>query len=250
VKSLNLETFFQIHPRVAIGLSGGVDSSYLLHMAQLYAKCVHAYFVKTEFQPTFELHHAQDLASDLGADLTIIEISALSIAHVAENTKNRCYFCKQGIFSCILSAAKADGYDVILDGTNADDDLTDRKGAVALEELKVLSPLRLCGITKADIRQGAKEAGLFVWNKPAYACLATRVPTGMTIHASMLKNIECAEGYLYQQGFTDFRVRLTEAGALIQVLETQMDKVLAQRDSIIQTFSPLFDTITLDLRGR
>ena len=175
---MNLQKFFSRHPRAAVAFSGGVDSAYLLYAAKKYGEKVCAYYVKSEFQPRFELEDAVRLAAGLDAELKILELEVLSAPCVKENPSDRCYHCKRAIFSAIMEAAKEDGFPVLLDGTNASDDASDRPGMKALQELSVLSPLRECGLTKAKIRTLSKEAGLFTWDKPAYACLATRLPTG------------------------------------------------------------------------
>ena len=127
---------------------------------------------------------------------------------VKSNPKDRCYYCKNQVFGGILKAAKEDGFTEIMDGTNASDDAGDRPGMRALKEMKVLSPLRLSGIIKTALREYSRNAGLFTWNKPAYACLATRVPSGISIEASVLKDVEWAEKSLSDLGFRDFRVRV------------------------------------------
>ena len=150
--SMTLQEFFEEHPRVAIAFSGGVDSAYLLYAANKYAKEVRAYYVKSEFQPQFELDDALKLAKELNADVKVIKLSVLTNPDVCENPANRCYYCKRTIFSEITRAAQDDRFDVLLDGTNASDDIAERPGTKALAELSVLSPLRECGLTKAEIR--------------------------------------------------------------------------------------------------
>ena len=126
---------------------------------------------------------------------------------MAENPPDRCYYCKRTIFSKLAETALADGYELLIDGTNASDPEGERPGMRALREA-VLSPLRLCGITKDQVRRLSKEAGLFTWNKPAYACLATRVPSGQPITAQLLQRVEAAESALKDLGFSDFRIRV------------------------------------------
>ena len=157
---MNLEEFFSKHPIVAVAFSGGVDSAYLLYMACKYAERVKAYYVKSAFQPQFELDDAERFAKELQAEMTIIRLDVLTDEQVRMNPPNRCYFCKKRIFSAIREHAQQDGFQVLLDGTNASDDAGDRPGMVALQELAVMSPLRLCGLTKTDIRRLSKEAGL------------------------------------------------------------------------------------------
>ena len=175
---MTLEQFFAENPETAIAFSGGVDSAYLLYAAKRYAARVKAYYVSTAFQPEFELADARRLADELGADMLVLHVDVLSNSAVTANPSDRCYHCKNTLFRQILRAAENDGFPVLLDGTNASDDAGDRPGMRALRELSVRSPLRECGLTKAEIRRLSKDAGLFTWDKPAYACLATRIRTG------------------------------------------------------------------------
>ena len=247
---MDLQTFFKENPVVALGFSGGVDSSYLLYAGMHYGAKIKAYYVKAAFQPQFEFEDALRMASNLGADMTVIETDILSVPRVAENPSNRCYYCKTAIFSLIKETAAKDGYSILLDGTNASDDSGDRPGMRALEELSIRSPLKDCGITKSDVRRLSKEAGLFTWDKPAYACLATRVPGGTTITAEVLGRIERAENDLFAMGFTDFRVRLTGSAAKLQFAESQMPEAFKRREEIIIQLQADFDSILLDLAGR
>lgn len=242
--------FFNLHPQVAIACSGGVDSALLVYIAGQYAQKATAYFVNTEFQPAFELADAKAVCAHAGVELKVIDCSVLSNETVTSNPANRCYHCKHLIFDTILAAAKADGFATVLDGSNLDDDPTDRPGMAALAEKSVLSPLRLWGLDKATVRQQAKAAGLTVWDKPAYACLATRLPQNQTITAEILKKVDFSEEYLKTLGIFDHRVRVTQTGANIQVPANQMDIILAKRVEILEKLSPLFKQITLDLGGR
>ena len=150
----------------------------------------------------------------------------------------------------IRKAASADGYDTIIDGTNASDDGGDRPGMKVLTEENILSPLRMCGITKAELRRLSHEAGLFTCDKPAYACLATRVPTGEKITAEKLAAVEQSESYLFSLGFTDFRVRLRDGGALLQFTEKQQPRVQAEFEAINAELSKYFAAIKLDQKAR
>lgn len=247
---MTLTEFFSRYPKVALGFSGGVDSAYLLYCAKKSGAQVGAFFVKTPFQPAFELEDAQCLASELGVELTVLYANPLQEPKIAENPKNRCYFCKKVIFSAITKAAKDAGYSILLDGTNASDDVSDRPGYQALQELDVLSPLRLCGLTKDEIRKRSQEAGLFTWDKPAYACLATRIPTGTPITDTLLQNTETAEDCLRKLGFRDFRVRYLAGSARIQVPADDFPRVLSLRQTIRQALLPYYDHILLDLEER
>lgn len=247
---MTLEAFFKENPLTALGFSGGVDSSYLLYAGLKYGAKVKAYFVKTDFQPEFELLDAYRLAEQIGMEITVLEKDILSNERVASNPADRCYYCKTAIFKTILEQASADGIPLIIDGTNASDDSGDRPGMKALTELSVRSPLRECGITKDEVRRLSKEAGLFTFDKPAYACLATRIPSGRTITKDMLQRVEKAEDSLFALGFTDFRIRVMEEAAKIQIPKAQMNDVLVKRADIVKSIKPYFPTVLLDLEER
>ena len=150
----------------------------------------------------------------------------------------------------MLIAAKKDGFFVLLDGTNASDDYDDRPGMKALSELQVLSPLRLCGLKKEQIRALSKEAGLFTWNKPAYACLATRITTGREITKADLEKTEKAENYLTELGFSDFRVRLLFDSAKIQVTNGQFELLIKKRNEILKELKKYYKSVLLDMEAR
>lgn len=243
---MTLQDFFKAHPKAAIAFSGGVDSAYLLHAAKEAGCDVRPYFVKTPFQPAFELEDAKKLAPDL----TMLELDILKWKKIEKNEKNRCYFCKKQLLTCLKRQAKNDGYEEIWDGTNASDDKQDRPGMQALQELGVLSPLRLCGLTKEEIRRLSKEAGLFTWNKPAYACLATRIPTGTAIDKDTLVRIEKSEDGLRQLGYTDFRIRFFHGAARVQLPLDQFPTSKEDYIRIQNAVSPWLAPVLLDLRGR
>lgn len=247
---MTLLDFLQHHPSVALAFSGGVDSAYLLYAAINAGARLKAYYVKTSFQPESELEDAKRLAQYLGAEMEILRAEPLEESSIASNPKDRCYHCKKAIFSIILEAARRDGFEIILDGTNASDDAFDRPGMRALEEMRVLSPLRLCGLTKAQIRALSKEAGLFTWDKPAYACLATRVPTGTAITRQILTATETAEAALVKLGFRDFRVRYMNGAAKLQLTKAQLPLALEKRQEILVALKPWYTAVLLDLEER
>ena len=245
-----LKQFFAENPKLALAFSGGVDSAYLLYAAKTFGADVKAYYVKTPFQPAFEYDDALRLAQELGAEMVTIHLDVLADSTIAENPKNRCYFCKKRIFTTILEQAKADGYSLLMDGTNASDDASDRPGMVALEELEVRSPLREAGLTKDEIRRLSKEAGLFTHDKPAYACLATRIPAGTPITAEKLTITEKNEAFLRSLGFADFRIRLMGTGAKLQVAEKDLPLLFTHRDTILQQLKHDYTEVLLDLEVR
>ena len=247
---MELREFFAEHPRPALAFSGGVDSSYLLYAGLQWAEELGVYYVKSAFQPEFERRDALRLAEGLGAKVTVLEADVLSCAAVTANPPDRCYHCKRVIMATIKAAAKADGFDLLIDGTNASDDISDRPGFKALGEEGVLSPLRLCGLTKARIRELSRQAGLFTWNKPAYACLATRVKTGETITAETLRAVEMAEDALFALGFSDFRVRTSLGNARLQFIPEQMAEARRRFVEIREKLAPYFSEIEIDPAGR
>lgn len=247
---MTLQEFFQENPRVALAFSGGVDSAYLLYAAVQAGAQVRAYYVRSAFQPEFEYRDAQRLARELGAEMVTLSLDVLADQQVSANPSNRCYFCKKRIFSAIWEAARRDGFSVLMDGNNASDDASDRPGMRAVAELSVRSPLREAGLTKAEIRALSKEAGLFTHDKPAYACLATRIPAGTAITAEMLQRTEKAEAYLMELGFSDFRVRMQGEKAVLQMREEQLPRLMDQRSAILAELKKMYSAVLLDLEVR
>ena len=248
---MTLKDFFAAHQRCALGFSGGADSAYLLAAGLALGEDIRPYYVRTAFQPAFELADARRLCSELGAELTLLEYDILSVPEVRSNPRERCYFCKRAIFSLIRERAVRDGYDTVLDGTNASDDLDDRPGWRAIRELGVLSPLLMCGITKAVLRRESEKLGLFTARKPAYACLATRAPEGMELSPELLGHVERAEEALSKLGYEDFRVRLTREGfARLELPEAFLERAIAERGAILAALGGDFARVTLDLKGR
>ena len=247
---MELQEFFSQHPRVALAFSGGVDSAYLLYAAVRCGAQVRPYYVKTAFQPQFEYEDALRLADQLGVPMKTIRLNPLDDPQVAANPGNRCYYCKRHIFTAITQAAREEGFHLLLDGTNASDRVDDRPGMQALRELDVLSPLRLCGLTKAEIRRRSREAGLFTWDKPAYACLATRIPTGTAITLEDLQRTERCEAFLMELGFSGFRIRLMDDCARLEMPEAQFPMLLAHREAVLERLKKDYTRVLLDLEAR
>ena len=247
---MTLEDFFREVPKAALAFSGGTDSAFLMWAAKHYGCDVKAYYVSTVFQPEFEKRDAIRLAGELNVPLRIVKKDILAVPEAAANGPRRCYYCKRAIFTALWEAAGADGYPVLLDGTNASDDAGDRPGMQALAELEVRSPLRECGISKKEVRRRSKEAGLFTWDKPAYACLATRVPTGEAIAPETLQKVEAAEEALFSLGYSDLRVRVFHGAARLQLPGQQLERAAKERERILQALAPWFGTVLLDLKAR
>ncbi|MBE7001170.1 MAG: ATP-dependent sacrificial sulfur transferase LarE [Ruminococcaceae bacterium] len=247
---MELSAFFQQHPKLALAFSGGVDSAYLLYMAKKQGAAVCAYYVKTPFQPQFEYDDARRLAAQLDVPMRTLSLDVLSDPAVVSNPKNRCYYCKKQIFTAIKAQAQKDGFSLVIDGTNASDSCADRSGMQALQELGVCSPLRECGLTKETIRKCSKEAGLFTHDKPAYACLATRIPMGTPITPTLLKKTENSEAFLQSLGFSDFRIRHLDGGAKLELREAQLPLLLQHREAIMAELKKYYTTVLLDLEVR
>ena len=247
---MELRDFFEKNPKVALAFSGGVDSAYLLYAAKDCGAEIRAYYVKTQFQPEFEYEDACRLAKQLQAELVTIPMDILQDQTIVENPENRCYYCKQKIFTAIIEQAKSDGFSLVIDGTNASDDTGSRPGMQALQQLQVRSPLRELGLTKEEIRARSKKAGLFTHDKPAYACLATRIPTGTVITQELLSRTEKSEEFLKNLGFSDFRVRVLEDAARIQVRQQQIPLLLEKRQMILQELKKDYSAVLFDMEVR
>ena len=247
---MTVKEFFRQTPRAAAAFSGGTDSALLLYLAKQNGCDVHAYYVKTAFQPEFELEDARRLAGELDIPMTVVELDILAVPEVAANGADRCYHCKRAIFTALQEAAAEDGYTVLLDGTNASDDAgrpAGHAGAPGTWGVLAASGMR-------DHESGSAPAfpggGLFTWEKPAYACLATRIPTGTAIRADRLQAVERAETRMSEMGFRDFRVRMYGDAARIQVQAEQFARAVEKRKEIMERLGGLFDGVLLDLNVR
>lgn len=247
---MKLEEFFKKYNKVALAFSGGVDSSFLLYSAIKNNVDVCAYYVKSDFQPQFEYEDALNLAKNLNANLKVLNADVLDNEDISKNPIDRCYYCKKEIFGKIYDEAKKDGYKILIDGTNFSDEYDDRPGMRAKDELKVLSPLRECKLTKNEIRRLSKEAGLFTWDKPSYSCLATRIMTDVPITKKKLMRTEKSEDFMRKLGFTDFRVRNIGDDAKIEVVSSEFDLVIKYREDILKELSKYFKKVLLDLEAR
>lgn len=244
---MDLKEFFKENKKVALAFSGGADSAYLLYAAKKCAQNVKAYYFNSVFQPEFELKDAVRLADELGVELEIITADLTDKADIMKNSELRCYYCKLNMLDTLIENAKKDGYSVIIDGTNASDIEADRPGMRALREKNVISPLKLCNLTKADVYFLSAKAELPTCNKPSYSCLATRIPTDMKITEELLRKIERAENYLFSLGFFDFRVRvMTENCAKLQLKREQLEKANELFENIKEHLKFDFKTITID----
>ncbi|GMO39924.1 MAG: ATP-dependent sacrificial sulfur transferase LarE [Termitinemataceae bacterium] len=206
-KYLNLVEIIKKEGCVAVAFSGGVDSSFLCYAAfdALNEKAI-AITIVSPMMPQNEIADAKKISSLIGIKHIMLEEAEIDDA-VAANPKDRCYHCKKIEFGSIIAEAKKRGVNTVLDGSNTDDTKDYRPGLKALSELSVLSPLRLADLSKQDIRDLSKKFNIPTWNKPAAACLASRIPYGETISKEKLRRIEDAENILRECGFNQFRVR-------------------------------------------
>lgn len=243
---MTLREFFAANPSVALAFSGGTDSAYLLWAAVQAGAAVQPYFIRSAFQPRFELEDARRLCAQLGLSLRVLDCDVLAQPEIAANPPDRCYYCKRALFTRLLDAAREEGYPLVMDGTNASDVEDDRPGMRALRELGIRSPLREAGLRKCDVRRLSAQAGLFTADKPSYACLATRIPSGTAIEPAMLETVERAEGLLAGLGYRNFRVRLRPWGALLQFDESQHADAEKNIENIRGLLGGLFHELRID----
>lgn len=247
---MTLKEFFEATPKAALAFSGGTDSAYLLWAAVQAGAAVQPYFVRSAFQPRFELKDAERLCAQLGLRLRVLDCDVLARPEIAANPPDRCYHCKRALFTRLLAVAAEEGYPLVMDGTNASDPEEDRPGMRALRELGVRSPLRESGLRKCDVRRLSAQAGLFTADKPSYACLATRIPSGTAITPAMLETVERAEGLLAGRGYRNFRVRLRPWGALLQFDESQHADAEKDMENIRELLGGMFHELRLDPKPR
>ncbi len=240
--------------RVLVAFSGGVDSTLLLRVAldTLGPAHVLAVIADSASFPSRELAEARGLAEAMGAVYRVVESHEMQDARYVENPRNRCYYCKFDLFARLVDIARAEDYAAVLDGNNADDLGDWRPGQQASRELGVRSPLLEIGMTKAEIRELSRTLGLPTWDKPSFACLASRIPYGTPITRDALSSIEAAEAFLQDAGFRQCRVRHHGELARIEVAPEEIDRLLdsALRARVTVRLRELgYHFVTLDLLG-
>jgi len=237
-----------------IAYSGGVDSTFLLKVAsqELPRERLLAVTACSETYPAREMESAIALATQLGAPHEVISTSELGIEHFAENPPDRCYYCKQELFGKLRELARERGLEWVLDGSNHDDLGDWRPGMRAARELGIRSPLQEAELTKTEIRALSRELGLATWDKPSYACLASRFPYGERITPQELQRVDAAESFLRDLGFKQVRVRHHGPVARIEVAPEEIERLLdpALREHIDARLRELgYAYVTADLRG-
>ena len=241
--------FFKVHGRIALAFSGGTDSSYLLYAAVRSGCDVTAYSVESVFRSPVERENAVSVSEMLGVRPVLLGADILSVPGVSANGPDRCYLCKKAIFAAMRKRADDDGIEDLCDATNASDDPSERPGMRALEEMGVLSPLREAGITKDDVRELSRRAGLPCWSAPSDSCLATRMSPGVEITETNLGRTAEAEAALRSIGFSGFRVRtLPDGTASLQIQESQMTLFKSNEGAVEGILAPRYGGFAVSLR--
>jgi uncharacterized protein len=251
LKSSKLDTILKDLNSFVVAFSGGVDSTFLLHRAHKVRKsAIVAITIRTPYIPSREIDEAAEFTRSFGIKHKIIDIPFPEM--IRNNPIDRCYLCKKAIFTDLLSFAKKNNYQYVIDGTNADDTGDFRPGIKALNELGIRSPLLEAGLTKKDIRELSREEDLDIWDKPAMACLLTRIPYDTEISQGTLRLVEEAENMLFELGYPGTRVRIHGDLARIECLPGYIEKIIHNPDKehIISDLKKIgFRYVSLDLEG-
>jgi uncharacterized protein len=253
-KHEKLKAMFRDMGKVLVAFSGGVDSSLLLKVAQdtLGNKNVLAVTALSPLYPERELQGVKKLIEVLGVKHRLIDSNELEIPGFSKNPPNRCYYCKSKLFGELLELAREETIPSVVEGSTLDDDQDHRPGRKAIQELGIRSPLKEAGFTKAEVRELSKALGLPTWDKPSFACLASRFPYGEEITEEGLKRVDQAEDFLFGLGFKQVRVRHYGNLARIEILKEDMTRLMegALREEVVSHLKKLgYHYITLDLQG-
>ena len=240
--------------KVLVAYSGGVDSTLLLKVASdtLGKESVVAVTALSPLYPERELVGAKESAGSIGVRHILIESNELEIEGFSQNPTDRCYYCKKELFQKLSNLAKAEAIPFVIEGSTLDDDKDHRPGKKAIQELGIRSPLREVRFTKTDVREVSKDLNLPTWDKPSFACLASRFPYGEEITENALERVDQAEAFLLSLGFKQVRVRHYQSLARIEIYPEEMGRFLedSMRERVVRRLKEIgYKYVTLDLQG-
>ncbi len=251
-KLLRLRAWFADHPRVMVAVSGGIDSTFLWKVAteELGADALGVTAISPSLA-SWEQEALELLSAEVAGNHRTVATDELTNADYAANPANRCYFCKDTLWSTLDAMASREAVPYVLDGYNLDDVGDYRPGQDAGKEHQVLSPLKLNGFRKADIRAAARSLGLSIWDKPAMACLSSRFAYGVAISDAGLLRVDAAERWLRERGFDQLRVRVhADDLARLELPAADIERFLPLREAFVAHLKALgFLYVSLDLGG-